>query len=43
MAVALTVLPPRLKNLHLGEGATRLPDSGNTGAVALPIRFDPAS
>lgn len=41
MAVALTVLPPRLKNIRAaGEGAW-LPDSGNTGPVMQPIAFDP--
>jgi len=41
MAVALTVLPPRLKNLRLEGDGTWLPDSGNTGPISLPIAFTP--
>lgn len=40
MAVALTLLPPRLKNIRAASDATWLPDSGNTGAISLPIAFD---
>jgi hypothetical protein len=41
MAVALTVLPPRMRNLRPDGEGTWLPDSGNTGPVSLPVRFDP--
>jgi cytochrome P450 len=41
MAVALTVLPPRMHNIRPGGEATWLPDSGNTGPISLPVRFDP--
>jgi len=41
MGEALALLSRRLRNLaHDGE-PTFLPDSGNTGPVELPIRFDP--
>jgi cytochrome P450 len=40
MAVALTVLPPRMRNLRSGGEGTWLPDSGNTGPISLPVRFD---
>lgn len=41
MGEALALLARRLPNLaHDGE-PTFLPDSGNTGPVVLPIRFDP--
>lgn len=41
MGEALALLARRLRNLgHDGEPAF-LPDSGNTGPVELPIRFDP--
>ena len=41
MAVALQVLPPRLANIRAAGQGAWLPDSGNTGPVALPIAFDP--
>jgi cytochrome P450 len=41
MAVAFTILPARMRNLRAGGPATYLPDSGNTGPVSLPVRFDP--
>lgn len=41
MAVAFTILPPLMKNLRADGEATYLPDSGNTGPIALPIAFDP--
>lgn len=41
MAVALTVLPPLMKNIRPGGPATYLPDSGNTGPTSLPVEFDP--
>ena len=40
MAVALTLLPPRLKNPRPDGPAEWLPDSGNTGPLTLPIVFD---
>ncbi len=42
MAVALTILPPRMRNLRPGGPATYLPDSGNTGPISLPVLFDAA-
>jgi cytochrome P450 len=41
MAVAFTILPPRMRNVRSGGEATYLPDSGNTGPVSLPVLFDP--
>ena len=43
MIEALKVLPRRLRNPRLDGEPTFLPDSGNTGAVKLPIAFDAAS
>lgn len=43
MAVALTVLPSRLKSIRAAGEGTWLPDSGNTGPVSLPIAFDPGA
>jgi cytochrome P450 len=43
MAVALTVLPPRLRNIRAAGEGRWLPDSGNTGPISLPIAFDPES
>lgn len=40
MSVALTLLPPRLKNPRADGPAEWLPDSGNTGPLSLPIAFD---
>ncbi|MEO0819534.1 MAG: cytochrome P450 [Pseudomonadota bacterium] len=39
MSVALTVLPQRLARPEAAGEASWLPDSGNTGPVSLPIRF----
>jgi cytochrome P450 len=41
MAVALSVLPRRLKNIRRDGEGEWLPDSGNTGPISLPIAFDP--
>jgi cytochrome P450 len=41
MTEALKVLAQRIRNPRLGGEPTWLPDSGNTGPVALPIAFDP--
>lgn len=41
MTEALAILANRVKNVHIGEGAKYLPDSGNTGPIVLPVRFDP--
>jgi len=43
MTEALKVLARRIRNPRLGGEPTWLPDSGNTGPVALPIAFDPES
>jgi cytochrome P450 len=43
MTEALKVLPRRIRNPRLDGEPTFLPDSGNTGAVRLPIAFDAAS
>lgn len=40
MAIALTVLPRRLTAPSAAGLATWLPDSGNTGPIALPMRFE---
>ena len=40
MTEALKVLPRRIKNPRYDGEPTWLPDSGNTGAVKLPIAFD---
>ncbi|MEU8894087.1 cytochrome P450 [Streptomyces sp. NPDC048442] len=37
--VALAALAARLTDLHVGDDAQWLPDSGNTGASKLPITF----
>ncbi|MBD3787242.1 MAG: cytochrome P450 [Sphingomonadales bacterium] len=42
MTEALKLLARRLKNPRMNGAAEWLPDSGNTGAVRLPIAFDPA-
>ncbi|MFD7923972.1 cytochrome P450 [Streptomyces sp. NPDC059740] len=39
IGVALSTLATRLTDLRVEEDAEWLPDSGNTGAVALPITF----
>ncbi len=43
MTIALTLLPQRLKTLALDGIPRWLPDSGNTGPLTLPIRFEPAN
>ena len=40
MSVALSILPPRLRNPRAGGPSEWLPDSGNTGPLSLPIVFD---
>jgi len=40
MSVAMTILPPRLKNPRADGPAEWLPDSGNTGPLTLPIAFE---
>lgn len=40
MTEALSLLAQRLKNIDYNGIPTWLPDSGNTGATSLPIRFD---
>lgn len=40
MSVALSVLPKRLARPVAAGEATWLPDSGNTGPVSLPVRFE---
>lgn len=42
MTEALKLLARRLKNPRFAGEVTWLPDSGNTGAVRMPIAFDPA-
>lgn len=41
MTEALRILAQRIRNPRYDGQATWLPDSGNTGAVKLPIIFDP--
>lgn len=41
MTEALAILACRLRNPRLNGTPVWLPDSGNTGAVSLPIAFDP--
>lgn len=41
MEVALSVLPARIANPRPDGPGAWLPDSGNTGPIRLPIRFDP--
>lgn len=41
MTEALAILARRMKNPRPGGEARWLPDSGNTGAIVLPIAFDP--
>ncbi|BBH45767.1 cytochrome P450 [Pseudomonas sp. KU43P] len=41
MTEALALLAQRIKNPRFGGPVTWLPDSGNTGPVAMPITFDP--
>jgi hypothetical protein len=40
MSVALTVLPPLIRNPHADGPAAWLPDSSNTGPLNPPIAFD---
>lgn len=42
MTEALKILARRLKNPRFNGAVQWLPDSGNTGAITLPIAFDPA-
>jgi cytochrome P450 len=42
MTAALALLAARLKNPRLDGEVAWLPDSGNTGAVTMPIAFDKA-
>lgn len=41
MAIAFRLLPKRMHNIRPNGEGTWLPDSGNTGPITLPIRFDP--
>ena len=41
MTEAFKALAARLPDMKIGEGATFLPDSGNTGPTSLPITFTP--
>ncbi|MEL6481527.1 MAG: cytochrome P450, partial [Pseudomonadota bacterium] len=41
MSVAMTILPRRLGAPAADGPATWLPDSGNTGPISLPMRFEP--
>ncbi|MYV64487.1 cytochrome P450 [Streptomyces sp. SID2131] len=43
IGVALSTLATRLTDLRVEEDAEWLPDSGNTGAVVLPLTFTPRS
>jgi cytochrome P450 len=43
MAIALRLLPKRMRNIRADGDGTWLPDSGNTGPVTLPVRFDQAA
>ena len=42
MTEALKLLAQRLKNPRFNGEVLWLPDSGNTGATAMPIAFDAA-
>lgn len=42
MTEALALLARRVKNPRYNGEVTWLPDSGNTGAIRMPIAFDPA-
>ncbi|WP_227421819.1 cytochrome P450 [Pacificispira spongiicola] len=42
MTEALKLLAQRLKNPRFNGDVSWLPDSGNTGAIKMPIAFDPA-
>lgn len=41
MSQALPILAQRLTNLSCPGGDTWLPDSGNTGPIGLPLKFEP--
>lgn len=41
MREALKTLSARMPDLRIGPGAEYLPDSGNTGAIVLPLDFTP--
>jgi cytochrome P450 len=43
MSVALPLLAQRMPDLHYAEPPQWLPDSGNTGAVRLPLGFTPTT
>lgn len=43
MSVALPLLAQRMPDLHYAEPPQWLPDSGNTGAVRLPLGFTPTA
>lgn len=43
MTEALRILAQRVRNPRYAEQPQWLPDSGNTGAVTMPIAFDPES
>lgn len=43
MSEALPLLARRMRDIRILPDATWLPDSGNTGAVRLPIAFTPSS
>jgi len=42
MTAALALMAQRMKNPRFNGTVEWLPDSGNTGAVRMPISFDPA-
>jgi hypothetical protein len=42
MATAMPILAQRLRDPEIDGEARFLPDSANTGAIALPIRFSAA-
>ena len=41
MKEAFKALAARLPDMKIGDSATYLPDSGNTGPTSLPITFTP--
>jgi cytochrome P450 len=43
MKEAFKALAARLPDMKIADGATFLPDSGNTGPTSLPITFTPTS
>jgi cytochrome P450 len=42
MAQAYKALAERIPDFEIGQGASYLPDSGNTGPIELPIKFTPS-